>query len=73
MVIVGMCVFPHGSMVLDPSMKSLPHGASELHFGCKEAANEIASWDPDVIILSTPHGLSLTKSLGWIIIYELSN
>jgi hypothetical protein len=51
-------------MVLDPQEKDLPDGAKELHYGCIECANEISNMQPDVIVLSTPHGIALTKSFG---------
>jgi len=64
MVLVGCAIFPHGAMVLDPKMKGLPLGAAELHNACMAAAEEISGWNPDLIIMSTPHGLNLVKSLA---------
>jgi len=57
-------LLPHGSMTLDPTKKGLPESAIDLHKACKEAGRKIRDSKPDLIVLCTPHGVSLSKSLG---------
>jgi len=64
MVLVGCAIFPHGSMVLDPNMPGLPKHAKELHDACVACASKIKSLEPDVIVLTTPHGFTLSSSMG---------
>ena len=61
---VGSAVFPHGCMILDPSREGLPKRATEIHNAGLICANEIQNLKPDIIVLSTPHGVTLSKSLG---------
>ena len=58
--IVGAAVLPHGDFVYDPSLVHNQNGSLELH----EAAVKVGKWlteevDPDVVILTTPHGMEL--------------
>ena len=39
-------------------------GAETLHNACLQAAKMIKATLPDLIVLHTPHGISLSKSLG---------
>jgi aromatic ring-opening dioxygenase LigB subunit len=68
MVLDGIYIFPHGTMILDiesPDMKSiLPKKAAELHFACQRLADGIVSKKVDHIFLITPHGISLKEKLG---------
>jgi aromatic ring-opening dioxygenase LigB subunit len=64
MVLVSCAVLPHGAMILDPAKPDLPAGAADLHGWCVRAAEDIAQSDPEVIILFTPHGNSLTDSVN---------
>lgn len=64
MPFVGAALLPHGSMVLDPERSDLPTGAADLHRGMKAAAALIQAAAPDLIVLHTPHGISLSSSLG---------
>jgi len=63
-VLVGCAVFPHGGMVLDPNMPNLPANSKEFHEACILCASKIKSLEPDVIVLTTPHGITLSSSLG---------
>ena len=58
MVLVGLSIIPHGTMILDLSMIGLPVKSEKLHFACEKAAVEIAITNPETIILFTPHGIS---------------
>ena len=64
MPFVGAAIFPHGAMVLDKRRSDLPAGAADLHDGCVSAAKIVADQKPDLIVLHTPHGISLQRSLG---------
>jgi len=64
MVLVACAVLPHGSMLLDPLRNDLPKSAIDLRDGCMKCCDEISKLKADIIILSTPHGLALTKAFG---------
>ena len=64
MPFVGAAIFPHGTMVLDKSMPNLPSGAAELHDACVAAAASVAKARPHLIVLHTPHGISMGASLA---------
>ena len=49
-------------MTLDPSRPHLPPGASTLHAHGLSISARIAALQPDLIIMTTPHGLALTNS-----------
>ena len=36
----------------------------QLYRGCCDTADVIAGWDPELIILHSPHGITLQKSTG---------
>ena len=61
MVLVGISVLPHGTMILDLSMYQLPNidKVTDLNAACIEASKSIAQTNPETIILFTPHGISL--------------
>jgi aromatic ring-opening dioxygenase LigB subunit len=64
MVLVSCTVLPHGAMILDMDhMPDLPTGARELHDWCVQAGEQVLQADPSVIVLFTPHGLSLQSSV----------
>ncbi|XP_065193817.1 uncharacterized protein LOC135825011 [Sycon ciliatum] len=64
MVFLGGALIPHGAMILDPEKPGLPNGAVELHEKTMEMAREIAALNVEVLVLLTPHGLSLNKDIG---------
>jgi aromatic ring-opening dioxygenase LigB subunit len=72
---LGSFILPHGALVLDPhhdlNLRSKDgvddrplQNATELHNACTNAAQRIADLDPDLIILTTPHGISLEEDFG---------
>jgi aromatic ring-opening dioxygenase LigB subunit len=63
-VLVHACVMPHGAMVLDLTMPDLPDGAAELHRANVKTAAAIAASEPDLIVLTTPHGMALDSAVG---------
>ncbi|KAI9104725.1 hypothetical protein DFS34DRAFT_604220 [Phlyctochytrium arcticum] len=62
MPILGCAVLPHSPMVLDPDREGCPEGIRELHEGCKAVGEVVASWEPDLVVFLTPHGISAPKS-----------
>ncbi|XP_078691410.1 uncharacterized protein LOC144921881 [Branchiostoma floridae x Branchiostoma belcheri] len=79
MVLVGSVVLPHGTMIFDGDPNSSNeacrqrHGAldegmkaacSNLYKACSSAGEEVSRMTPDLVILHTPHGISLSRSVG---------
>lgn len=80
MVFVGGAIFPHGTMIFhgDPYSESaacrernstmpaeLIKNCSALYSSCERAADLVEKMKPDIVLLVTPHGLSLSSgSLG---------
>ncbi|MBN1329402.1 MAG: hypothetical protein JXA54_08005 [Candidatus Heimdallarchaeota archaeon] len=64
MTIVGAFILPHGAMILDPKAKDVPKEAIELHKAMLEAANHIAKLKPDIIFMTSPHGIALSEEYG---------
>ena len=62
-VLVGAFILPHGALVLNPDPIKEPE-SYKLHKGMKECGKQIKSLKPDIILLTTPHGVSLTNSLA---------
>jgi len=66
--LVGAAVIPHGDFAFDPSLVNFTNDSAALHEASLRAgqfvANELA---PDIIFLSTPHGLALSDDF---LIYE---
>lgn len=65
--IIGGYVLPHGGIALDPSNFNTTNTteileAYELHNACLKVGAVIRQAQPDVIFLSTPHGLADYKN-----------
>lgn len=60
--LVAVAYLPHGTMTLDPSRAGLPPTASTLNEYGRRISHRIAQLQPDLIIITTPHGLSLVNS-----------
>lgn len=77
MVLVGAAILPHGAIFLDGD-PSLPTSAfsdedfsvppdlmrkfSDLYNSCERAGDLVAKMSPDIVVLFTPHGLTLTST-----------
>ena len=68
--LIASVVLPHGDFALDPSL--LPEGSDERHAADEvaTAAREAGRWlsttiKPDLVILSTPHGIELTNDFAF--------
>lgn len=64
MSLVGAFILPHGAMLLDPHKKGVPDSVTELHQGMKKAAKMIDALQPELIFLTAPHCISLSKDFG---------
>ena len=65
--LVAAAVLPHGDFAFDPSLlwdSTARAQANKLHAGCAAAGKFLAASKPDVIVLSTPHGLQATWNLA---------
>ena len=62
--IIGAFVLPHGGIALDPNYFTNESNATtlqeawELHDACVQVGEEIRQLSPDLIVLSTPHGIA---------------
>eukprot|EP01083_Nonionella_stella_P150143 477806_1 len=66
--IIGAAIIPHGDFAFAPSLLKDSIGAQRLHTAC----NRVARWimddmQPDLIFLTTPHGLKLNRNF---LVYE---
>jgi len=59
--IVGGAVIPHGDFAYDPSLVHGKNGSKELHKAALRVGRWIEQLEPDVILLSTPHGMELAE------------
>lgn len=63
-MIIGSAIAPHGSLILpdslDPSSK-----AHKIHSAMNSLASHIKELKPDIIFLSTPHGIGLETNFGF--------
>ena len=64
MVLIGMSILPHGSMILDPTVLDLPSGCDELHTAAKYVGDYLRDHEPDIVVLATPHGINISDSIG---------
>ena len=62
--IIGAFVLPHGGIALDPNYFTNESNATtlqeawELHDACVQIGEEMHQLSPDLIVLSTPHGIA---------------
>jgi len=59
--LIGSAVIPHGDFVYDPSLVHYENGSAQLHEAATKVGKMITSLNPDIILLSTPHGMALTR------------
>eukprot|EP01130_Rhizamoeba_saxonica_P006460 TRINITY_DN2569_c3_g1_i1.p1 TRINITY_DN2569_c3_g1~~TRINITY_DN2569_c3_g1_i1.p1 ORF type:complete len:105 (+),score=7.22 TRINITY_DN2569_c3_g1_i1:1-315(+) len=62
--LVGLSVVPHGDFAYDPSLVDYKNGSMQLHKSCEYVGDWITSLQPDIIFLSTPHGLALSNDFA---------
>lgn len=63
MVLLAAFIVPHGALILDAS-PSHTDGRYELHQAMVSVANQITNLKPDVILVTSPHGISLSDDYG---------
>jgi aromatic ring-opening dioxygenase LigB subunit len=68
--IVGAAVLPHGDFAFDPSLVQNQNHSVELHEGCLRVAAAVAALAPDLILLTTPHGVESERMFSF---YRNSN
>jgi len=56
--IIGATVIPHGDFALDPSLVNYEGGSLELHRTSLEVGKWIIDLRPDIVFLTTPHGIA---------------
>ena len=62
--IVGAFVMPHGGIALDPNFFTNGSNATtleeawKLHDACVQVGKHVRQMAPDMIVLSTPHGIA---------------
>jgi aromatic ring-opening dioxygenase LigB subunit len=60
-LVVSSAVIPHGDFAFDPSFVKFENGSVRIHDATYEASKFIAQSNPDVIFLTTPHGIALDE------------
>ena len=64
MVISAAFIVPHGALILD-ALPSHKDGRYELHQAMVLVAKQIADLKPDLILVTSPHGISLSSDFGF--------
>jgi aromatic ring-opening dioxygenase LigB subunit len=65
--IVGAAVIPHGDFAYDPTLVHDRNGSLKVHKAALRAGKYVDSLEPDIIFLTTPHGVALSNNFA---IYE---
>eukprot|EP00041_Stephanoeca_diplocostata_P026482 m.715272 g.715272 ORF g.715272 m.715272 type:complete len:332 (-) comp22978_c0_seq12:2905-3900(-) len=63
--IVFTGVLPHGDFALDPSLVHNKNGSLEVHNAAVALGVQIAQVKPDLVLLTTPHGIELSNSYAF--------
>ena len=63
-MIVGAAIAPHGSLIL-PVSSNEDSQASKIHQSMEKLALYIQKLNPDIIFLSSPHGIALETNFGF--------
>jgi aromatic ring-opening dioxygenase LigB subunit len=68
--VIGGLVIPHGDFCFDPSLVDYKNGSAELHAAATKVGKLVVEQlKPNIILLSTPHGMALDRDFN---IYENS-
>lgn len=66
--LIAAAIMPHGDFAYDPSLLAAGtperEAANEVAQAARKAGKVIASVDPDIILLSTPHGIELSTDFA---------
>lgn len=60
--IVGAAVIPHGDFAYDCTLVGCHNGSREIHENSASVGHWLSSLGPDLVFLSTPHGLEATEA-----------
>jgi hypothetical protein len=63
-VVVGAAVVPHGDFALDPTLVQRANGSQQVHDACLKASRLLQAMRPDRLVISTPHGIELSRDLA---------
>ena len=63
--VVGAAIVPHGDFAYDPSLVHNQNGSFEVHNAAKAAGRYLSRLEPDIIFLSTPHGVALSNDFAF--------
>lgn len=63
MVLLAAFIVPHGALILD-ALPSHTDGRYELNQAMIQVADKISQLNPDVILVTSPHGISLSDDFG---------
>jgi aromatic ring-opening dioxygenase LigB subunit len=64
LVLLGVFFVPHGSIILDPTRNGIPPSARTIYKNMVEISQNIQQLKPDICLLVTPHGISLSHDYG---------
>ncbi len=67
MTLCGALILPHGTLLLDHVTKSTTKKLKLLRNAVDNAVERAKSWKPDVVVIITPHGISLDEQFGIIL------
>ena len=68
--VVGAAVIPHGDFCYDPSLVNRQNGSQQLHDAAVRVGASIDALRPELVLLTTPHGMALERDFA---VYENSN
>jgi aromatic ring-opening dioxygenase LigB subunit len=68
--IVGAAVIPHGDFAYDPSLVDYQNGSLQIHNSSILVGQIISELEPELVFISTPHGLALTNDFA---VYQNTN
>ncbi|MHA1112366.1 MAG: hypothetical protein ACTSRE_14820 [Promethearchaeota archaeon] len=63
MVLSAAFIVPHGALILD-ALPSHTDGRYELHQAMVRVTNQISQLNPDLVLVTSPHGISLSNDYG---------
>ena len=64
-LVVGAAVLPHGDFAFDPSLVGNKNHSLELHKGAQAVGAAVAALRPDIIVLTTPHGIESERDFAF--------
>ncbi len=65
MGLIGVFFVPHGSIILDPSKNGVPDTIQLIHDKMVKIGELIKELNPDICLVVTPHGISLSNDYGF--------